>query len=75
MFDRKKKTALVTGASSGMGKAIARQLIADGFQVYVAARQVGKMQDLAQLGARTLRMDMLTSVAPWKCMRIPAAMP
>jgi len=57
MFDRKKKTALVTGASSGMGKAIALQLIADGFQVYVAARQVDKMQDLAQLGARTLRMD------------------
>ena len=57
MFDRKKKTALVTGASSGMGKAIALQLIADGFQVYVAARQVDKMQDLAQLGARTLGMD------------------
>jgi short-subunit dehydrogenase len=57
MFDRQKKTALVTGASSGMGKVIARQLVADGFQVYVAARQVDKMQDLAQLGARTLRMD------------------
>jgi NAD(P)-dependent dehydrogenase (short-subunit alcohol dehydrogenase family) len=40
-----------------MGKAIARQLIADGFQVYVAARQIDKMKDLALLGARTLRMD------------------
>jgi short-subunit dehydrogenase len=57
MFDRQKKTALVTGASSGIGKAIARQLLADGFQVYVAARQIDKMQDLAQLGVRTLRMD------------------
>jgi len=57
MFDRHKKTALVTGASSGMGKAIALQLIADGFQVYAAARQVDKMKDLAQLGAKTLRMD------------------
>lgn len=57
MFDRNKKTALVTGASSGMGKAIAQQLITDGFQVYAAARQVDKMNDLAQLGARTLRMD------------------
>jgi short-subunit dehydrogenase len=57
MFDKQKKTALVTGASSGMGKAIARQLIADGFQVYVAARQIDKMQDLANLGAQTLRMD------------------
>jgi NAD(P)-dependent dehydrogenase (short-subunit alcohol dehydrogenase family) len=57
MFDKHKKTALVTGASSGMGKAFALQLIADGFQVYAAARQVDRMNDLAQLGARTLRMD------------------
>jgi len=57
MFDRQKKTALVTGASSGMGKAIARQLIDDGFQVYVAARRMESMQDLVQLGARALRMD------------------
>ena len=51
------KTALVTGASSGMGKEIARRLIEDGFVVYVAARHVEKMDDLARLGARTLRMD------------------
>ena len=57
MFDKQKKTALVTGASSGMGKAIARQLLADGFQVYVAARRMESMQDLVQLGARALRMD------------------
>lgn len=57
MFDKRKKTALVTGASSGMGKEIAKQLIKDGLQVYVAARQVDKMTDLAQLGAKPLRMD------------------
>ncbi|TGT51190.1 SDR family NAD(P)-dependent oxidoreductase, partial [Mesorhizobium sp. M00.F.Ca.ET.170.01.1.1] len=57
MFDRQKKTALVTGASSGMGKEIARRLIRDGYQVYVAARQIEKMDDLAALGARVLRMD------------------
>lgn len=57
MFDRRKKTALVTGASSGMGKEIAKRLIQDGFQVYVAARQIDKMEDLAALGARPLRMD------------------
>lgn len=57
MFDARKKTALVTGASSGMGKDIARQLIKDGFQVYAAARSVDKMRDLAGLGAEVLAMD------------------
>lgn len=57
MFDKSKRTALVTGASSGMGKEIAKRLIKDGFQVYVAARSVEKMGDLAKLGARTLHMD------------------
>ena len=57
MFTQEKKTALVTGASSGMGKSIARRLIQDGYQVYVAARNVEKMADLARLGAQPLRMD------------------
>ncbi|WP_148245027.1 oxidoreductase [Enterobacter asburiae] len=57
MFTQDKKTALVTGASSGMGKVIARRLIQDGYQVYAAARSVEKMNDLAQLGALPLRMD------------------
>lgn len=51
------KTALVTGASSGMGKAIAKRLIGDGYQVYVAARSVDRMAELVRLGARPLRMD------------------
>lgn len=50
-------TALVTGASSGMGKAIARRLLADGCKVYVAARSVDRMADLVALGAIALRMD------------------
>lgn len=57
MFTHKRETALVTGASSGMGKAIARRLIQDGYQVYVAARNVEKMADLISLGAQPLRMD------------------
>ena len=57
MTDSRQKTALVTGASSGMGKEIARRLITDGFQVYVAARNVEKMADQVKLGARALRMD------------------
>lgn len=57
MFVKGKKTALVTGASSGMGKAIAMRLIQDGFQVYVAARHVSRMADLAAMGAQLLHMD------------------
>lgn len=57
MFTHEKKTALVTGASSGMGKSIARRLIQDGYQVYVAARNVEKMADLVSLGAQAIRMD------------------
>ncbi|MCT2580551.1 MAG: SDR family NAD(P)-dependent oxidoreductase [Mesorhizobium sp.] len=51
------KIALVTGASSGMGKEIAIRLIKDGLKVYVAARNVDRMGDLAKLGAIPLRMD------------------
>jgi NAD(P)-dependent dehydrogenase (short-subunit alcohol dehydrogenase family) len=57
MFDKQRRTALVTGASSGMGKEIAKRLVEDGFQVYVAARSVEKMADLATLGAVPLRLD------------------
>lgn len=58
MFDKQKKTALVTGASSGMGKAIAVRLINDGYQVYVAARRVALLSELELLGARPLRLDL-----------------
>jgi NAD(P)-dependent dehydrogenase (short-subunit alcohol dehydrogenase family) len=57
MQSNRQKTALVTGASSGMGKAIAKRLIGDGYQVYAAARNVERMADLVRLGARPLRMD------------------
>ena len=52
------QTALVTGASSGMGKAIARQLVGAGYRVYVAARRTEEMQDLAAAGARVLALDL-----------------
>lgn len=57
MLERRKKVALVTGASSGMGKEIARRLIKDGYRVYVAARSIHKMADLAGLGATPIVMD------------------
>lgn len=52
-----KLVALVTGASSGMGKEITKQLLADGYVVYTAARRVEKMADLENQGAIPIKMD------------------
>jgi short-subunit dehydrogenase len=52
-----KKVILITGASAGMGKEMARHLQQDGNIVYGAARRVEKMDDIKQLGVKVLAMD------------------
>ncbi|MFT8394870.1 SDR family oxidoreductase [Propionibacterium sp.] len=42
------KTAVVTGASSGIGQATARQLAKDGFRVICAARRLDRLTELAE---------------------------
>ncbi|MEL7351771.1 MAG: oxidoreductase [Cyanobacteria bacterium P01_A01_bin.116] len=49
---------LVTGASSGIGEAITRQLLQDGFTVIAAARNIENMRALEALGAHRLCMDL-----------------
>ena len=48
---------LITGASSGMGKAFADRLINEGHIVYGAARREDHMQDLVQAGGRSIALD------------------
>ncbi|MFE6076655.1 oxidoreductase [Paenibacillus sp. NPDC057886] len=51
------KVALITGASSGIGKEAALELKNKGFTVYAAARRIDKMKDLATMGIRPISMD------------------
>lgn len=52
-----RKVILITGASSGMGKETARQLIREGHRVYAVARRIEHMQDLQEMGGFTMGMD------------------
>ncbi len=58
-----KKVALITGASSGIGKETAKLLIANGYIVYGASRRLDKMNDLAQIGVKLVAMDVTEETA------------
>jgi NADP-dependent 3-hydroxy acid dehydrogenase YdfG len=52
------RTAIVTGASSGIGAATARSLASAGFDVVVAARRIERCEELAnEIGGRAMRLD------------------
>jgi NAD(P)-dependent dehydrogenase (short-subunit alcohol dehydrogenase family) len=57
------KVALVTGASSGIGEATARQLRQAGLEVYGVARRVDRMAGLADEGVHTFGMDVTDDAA------------
>lgn len=53
-----KKVAIITGASSGMGKATAFELQAQGYKVYGMARRTDKMSDLQAIGMEVVALDL-----------------
>ena len=53
-----KKVALITGASSGMGKSTANILHSQGYTVYGAARRTDEMNDLKAKGMGVVALDL-----------------
>ncbi len=65
--DNHGRTALVTGASSGIGEATARRLAAEGFTVYAAARRVERMSQLADAGIEVVALDVTDEESARRC--------
>jgi NAD(P)-dependent dehydrogenase (short-subunit alcohol dehydrogenase family) len=61
------RTALVTGASSGIGEATARLLKRRGFTVYAAARRVARMEPLVAEGIHVLPLDITDDASIRTC--------
>lgn len=51
------KVVLITGASSGIGKATAEKLLGESYSVYASARNVNKLKPLEVRGAKILELD------------------
>jgi NAD(P)-dependent dehydrogenase (short-subunit alcohol dehydrogenase family) len=64
--DAKASVALVTGATGGIGKEIARQLGAAGWSVLVGARDSARgAKAVAEVGGQLLLLDVTDAVPAW----------
>jgi len=53
----KSKPVLITGCSTGIGRATAKQLAESGWNVYASARKLDAIEDLKDSGCETLALD------------------
>jgi NAD(P)-dependent dehydrogenase (short-subunit alcohol dehydrogenase family) len=57
-MSKSQRVVLITGGSSGIGKATASILVKKGWKVYASARRFEAMQDLKDIGVIPLKLDL-----------------
>ena len=63
------KTALITGASSGIGAMTAKELAKNGYTVYAAARRLDKMKQLEKEGIKPIFLDLTDEDSMVQCVQ------
>ena len=72
----KSKPVLITGCSTGIGRATAEQLAGKGWNVYATARKLDAIEDLKAAGCKTLALDVTdekSMASPSRRSRSPTA--